>query len=95
MDKSRFRHARNFNPLVAMAARVTIVEAEEIVPVSIDPDQVHVPGIYVKSFQGRDYKNESARRAQHRLGAGNPMIKGLNREQIAMRIARELKDGYY
>ncbi|QHL91620.1 3-oxoacid CoA-transferase subunit A [Sphingomonas changnyeongensis] len=42
------RTARNFNPDMATAARVTVVEAEEIVPVgSIDPDHVHTPGIYV------------------------------------------------
>ena len=42
------RTARNFNPAVAMAGKVTIVEVEEIVPTgSIDPDDVHLPGIYV------------------------------------------------
>lgn len=41
--------ARNFSPMMCAAAKVTIVEAEHIVPVgSIDPDQVHVPGVYVK-----------------------------------------------
>jgi 3-oxoacid CoA-transferase subunit A len=40
--------ARNFNPAVAMAGKVTIVEVEEIVPVgAIAPDDVHLPGIYV------------------------------------------------
>ena len=40
--------ARNFNPACAMAGKVCIVEVEEVVPVgSIDPDQVHLPGIYV------------------------------------------------
>ncbi len=40
--------ARNFNPIMAMAADCTIVEAEEIVPVGqIDPDFVHTPGVYV------------------------------------------------
>jgi 3-oxoacid CoA-transferase subunit A len=40
--------ARNFNPAAAMAGKVTIVEVEEIVPTgSIDPDSVHLPGIYV------------------------------------------------
>jgi 3-oxoadipate CoA-transferase alpha subunit len=39
---------RNFNPLMATAARCTIVEVEQIVPVgSLDPNQVHTPGIYV------------------------------------------------
>lgn len=41
--------ARNFNPMMATAGRVTIVEAEEIVPAgSIDPDQVHTPGVFVQ-----------------------------------------------
>ena len=41
--------ARNFNPLAAMAARVCVVEVEEIVEIGeIEPDQVHLPGIYVQ-----------------------------------------------
>jgi 3-oxoacid CoA-transferase A subunit len=47
----RFRRSqRNFNPLMAMAAKVTIVEVEEdILPLgAIDPDDVHLPGIYVQ-----------------------------------------------
>jgi 3-oxoacid CoA-transferase subunit A len=41
--------ARNFNPLCAMAGRVTVAEVEEIVPTgSLDPDHIHTPGIYVK-----------------------------------------------
>ena len=40
---------RNFNPIMAMAARTTIVEVEEVVPIgSIDPSQVHTSGIYVQ-----------------------------------------------
>jgi 3-oxoacid CoA-transferase subunit A len=42
------RTARNFNPAVAMAGRVSIVEVEEIVPTgSLDPDAIHLAGIYV------------------------------------------------
>lgn len=41
------KSARNFNPLAAMAGRVTIAEAEELVDV-IDPDEVHLPGIFVQ-----------------------------------------------
>jgi 3-oxoacid CoA-transferase subunit A len=50
--------ARNFSPLMAMAARVTIVEAEHLVPVGeVDPDEVHTPSIFVQRiFQGRDYQ---------------------------------------
>lgn len=56
--------SRNFNPLCAMAAKITIAEVEELVPVgSIDPDQVHLPGIYVKRiFQGQNYVKRIERR---------------------------------
>ncbi len=40
--------ARNFNPMMATAGKVTVVEVEEIVPVgSLDPDHIHTPGVYV------------------------------------------------
>lgn len=43
------RTARNFNPNVAMAGRITVVEVEEIVETgSFDPDEIHTPGIYVQ-----------------------------------------------
>ncbi|MFB8267587.1 CoA transferase subunit A [Streptomyces sp. NPDC055955] len=43
------KSSRNFNPLAAMAARVTIAEVEELVePGVLDPDQVHLPGIFVQ-----------------------------------------------
>ena len=50
--------ARNFNPNMATAAKVTIAEVEELVPNgSLDPDQVHTPGIFVnRILQGQDYQ---------------------------------------
>lgn len=43
------RTARNFNPLCAMAGRITIAEVEEIVEVGqLDPDQIHTPGVFVQ-----------------------------------------------
>jgi 3-oxoacid CoA-transferase subunit A len=40
--------ARNFNPMIATAARITIAEVEELVEVgTLDPDQIHTPGIFV------------------------------------------------
>ena len=50
--------ARQFSPMMCTAAKVTIVEAEHIVPVgSIDPDQVHVPGIFVQRLlKGERYE---------------------------------------
>jgi len=50
--------ARNFSPLMAMAARCTIAEAEHVVAVGeLDPDQIHVPSIFVhRVLQGRGYR---------------------------------------
>lgn len=56
--------ARNFNPMIATCARVTIAEVEEIVPLgSLDPEQIHTPGIYVKRlFRGEGYQKRIERR---------------------------------
>lgn len=56
--------SRNFNPLCAMAGKITIAEVEELVPVgSLDPDQVHLPGVYVhRIFQGKDYEKRIERK---------------------------------
>jgi 3-oxoacid CoA-transferase subunit A len=50
--------ARNFNPMVATAGKITVVEVEELVEVgSLPPDQIHTPGVYVQRiFQGKDYE---------------------------------------
>ncbi|MEO8146753.1 MAG: CoA transferase subunit A [Bacteroidia bacterium] len=53
-----YRHtARNFNPMFAMAGKITIAEVEELVePGELDPDNIHTPGIYVhRIFQGAHY----------------------------------------
>ncbi|MER3497192.1 MAG: succinyl-CoA--3-ketoacid-CoA transferase [Chitinophagaceae bacterium] len=50
--------ARNFNPVMAMAGKITIAEVEELVPAGeLDPNFIHTPGIYVhRIFQGVNYK---------------------------------------
>jgi 3-oxoacid CoA-transferase subunit A len=50
--------ARNFSPLVAMSGKITIAEVEELVePGKLQPDQIHVPGIYVhRIFHGEKYE---------------------------------------
>lgn len=55
--------ARNFNPEMAAAGKVTIAEVEELMPVgSLDPDQIHTPGIHVdRIFQGRNYQRRIER----------------------------------
>lgn len=54
-----YRTSQNFSKAMAMAAKVTIVEAEKILPFgSIDPDHIHLPGIFVQRiFLGRNHKN--------------------------------------
>jgi 3-oxoacid CoA-transferase subunit A len=58
------RTTRNFNPMMATAARVTIAEVERLVPVGrLDPDHVHTPGIFVRHlFQGPSYEKRIERR---------------------------------
>ncbi|BDG01594.1 CoA transferase subunit A [Anaeromyxobacter oryzae] len=55
---------RNFQPMMAAAARVTVAEAEQVVPAGeLDPDQVHTPGIYVKRIvKGEQYERWIERR---------------------------------
>ena len=50
--------ARNFNPMMATAGKITVAEVEELVETgSLDPDEVHTPGIYVQRiFQGQNYQ---------------------------------------
>ena len=50
--------ARNFNPLMAMAGKITVAEVEELVPLgSLDPNQIHTPGIFVqKIIKGEKYE---------------------------------------
>jgi 3-oxoacid CoA-transferase subunit A len=54
-----YRTSRNFSPMMATAARITIVETDELVPVgSIDPDDVHLPGLFVQRVVvGTNHKN--------------------------------------
>lgn len=56
--------ARNFNPLMAMAGKITIAEVEELVPAGeLDPNQIHTPGIYVhRIFQGVQYEKRIEQR---------------------------------
>jgi 3-oxoacid CoA-transferase subunit A len=56
--------ARNFNPMMAMAGKITIAEVEVLVPAGeLDPDHIHTPGIYVhRIFQGKDYEKRIEQR---------------------------------
>jgi 3-oxoacid CoA-transferase A subunit len=56
--------ARNFNPMMATAGKITIAEVEELVePGVLDPNQIHTPGIFVQRiFQGNNYEKRIEQR---------------------------------
>ncbi|MEN9743403.1 MAG: hypothetical protein RLZZ65_1208 [Bacteroidota bacterium] len=56
--------ARNFNPMMAMAGKITIAEVEELVPAgTLDPNQIHTPGIFVQRiFQGDKFEKRIEQR---------------------------------
>jgi 3-oxoacid CoA-transferase len=96
------KSARNFSPLMAMAADVTIAEVEELVePGQLGPDEIHLPGIFVQRiFQGESYQNPIEKRTtradeESDLGAAVPTDAPLSRRQIAWRASRDLPDGGY
>src|ERR687893_2210013 len=69
--------ARNFNPMMATAGRVCVAEVEEIVPTgSLDPDQIHTPGIYVdRIVQGR-FEKRIEQRTVRKRAQGAPAAAG-------------------
>lgn len=95
------KSARNFNPAMCQAAKCTIVEVEEIVPIgSLDPDQIHVPSIFVNRIvKGASYEKRIERlktrseTAKSSLVGSTPAAK--LRERIIRRVALEFKDGMY
>jgi 3-oxoacid CoA-transferase len=87
--------ARNFNPMIATCGRITVAEVEELVPTgTLDPDQIHLPGIYVdRIVQGRSYE----KRIEFRTitGSAAPRKESPVRLAMAQRAARELRDGFH
>ena len=61
--------ARNFNPLMAMAGKITIAEVEELLPDGeLDPNFIHTPGVYVQRiFQGKDYEKRIEQRTVRKV----------------------------
>lgn len=95
------KSARNFNPAMCRAAKCTIVEVEEIVPIgSIDPEQVHIPSIYVhRIIKGSNYEKRIERlrvsSAVAGSGAGASSEAAKMRERIVRRAALEFEEGSY
>ncbi len=95
--------AQNFSPMMAAAGTICVAEVEELVEAgSLDPNHIHVPGIYVQRiFEGKNYEKRIEQRTISQPKSDHPVKeessdhKGLDKNQIAKRIAQELKDGYY
>ena len=88
------RTTRNFAPMMCQAAKVAIAEVEELVPAGqLDPDSVHVPGIFVQRlFQGSGYE----KRIEKRTTSGSQQQEtDPRRIRIVKRAALEMKDGDY
>ncbi|XP_017786752.1 PREDICTED: succinyl-CoA:3-ketoacid coenzyme A transferase 1, mitochondrial-like [Nicrophorus vespilloides] len=96
------KSARNFNTPMAKAAKITIAEVEEIVEVGqLDPDEIHLPGIFVdRVIKGVNYEKRIERVTVRKSEPGKDSVAKKNpaalmREKIARRVAMEFKDGMY
>lgn len=95
------KSARNFNPTMCRAAKTTIVEVEEIVPTgSIDPNDIHVPSIFVnRIILGGSYEKRIERLKVQSASKSNSIVGNTPaaklRERIVRRAALEFKDGSY
>ena len=87
--------ARNFNPMLATCAAVTVAEVEELVEVGeLDPDRIDTPGIYVdRIVAGARYEKRIEFRTVS--GAELPSVASPSRDRMARRAAAELHDGDY
>ena len=96
----QFRYTtKTFGQIMAKAAKITIVEAENIVPVGeIHPDNVHIPGIYVDRIVPATVEKTVEIKKLKEVGGkgdGKKSDSQLRRERIAKRTSKELKHGYY
>jgi 3-oxoacid CoA-transferase len=93
------RTGKNFNPEIAMNAKVTIAEVEEIVPAgALDPDEIDTPGIFVhRIIKGEKYTKPLVSKvsaSDDSLGGTSAKYEEVS-HRIAQRIAKELKPGMY
>lgn len=97
----RFRYTtKNFAPMMAKAAKVTIVEAENIVPTgTIAPDDIHLPGIYVdrivKASKDKILESKNLRQESNSESSSETSPAARRRDIIAKRASKELHEGFY
>lgn len=91
------KSARNFNEPMAKAAKITIAEVEEIVPVgALDPDFIHIPSIFVhRIVKGKFEKRIERLKVRSDENKTDSSPGALIRERIARRVALEYKDGMH
>lgn len=95
------KSARNFNQVMCKAAKCTIVEVEEIVPVgTLDPENIHVPGIYVhRIVQGEKFEKRIEKTKVRSVTTKTSCVSltpaAKLRERIARRVALEFRDGMF
>jgi 3-oxoacid CoA-transferase len=88
--------SRNSNPDVAMSAKVCLVEAEEIVQAGeLDPDNVHLPGIYVDKILHVKENEKRIERLKLTSSVSQGMELSQGRMRMVQRAAREFQDGMY
>ena len=96
------KSARNFNPTMGKAGKITIAEVEEIVDVGcISPDEIHLPGVYVdRIIVGCDYEKRIEKVTVQKTECSKDSVAKKNpgaasRERITRRAALEFKHGMY
>ncbi|KAF5298112.1 hypothetical protein FQA39_LY02536 [Lamprigera yunnana] len=96
------KSARNFNPTMAKAAKITIAEVEEIVELGcIQSDEIHLPGIYIdRVILGCDYEKRIEKVTVQKTSSSTESVSKKNlgserRERIMRRAAIEFKNGMY
>jgi len=99
MGNLQFRYtARNFNPTMAQASKLTIAEVEEIVPAgTFHPDEVHLPGIFIQRIFLAPPRGliEKVTLDDGKITSASANPDELKRDLIAKRAAHEFKDGMY
>lgn len=97
----KFRYTtKSFAPLMAKAAKVTIVEAENIVPTgTIGPDEIDVPGVFVdrivKATKEKIVEIKKLRQDADPAAESNKSDASIRRDRIAKRASKELQEGFY
>eukprot|EP01121_Diplochlamys_sp_Union-15-3_P010806 TRINITY_DN3072_c0_g1_i1.p1 TRINITY_DN3072_c0_g1~~TRINITY_DN3072_c0_g1_i1.p1 ORF type:complete len:511 (-),score=90.67 TRINITY_DN3072_c0_g1_i1:24-1556(-) len=89
--------ARNFNPMMAAASKITIAEVEEIVENGeLKPDEIHLPGIYVhRIFKGPNYSEKPIEKRVYSDSTETEKDINEKHTRIVKRVALEFEDGMY